>query len=254
MMQPTIPPKTAPAGPAKRPSRIGVVRFSAAQFLVALILLFVSAPFVAMAKDGGLIESVLMTFVMLSGAMAVGWRRRTLIIAGLLVVPAVAGKWIDHFQPDAIPPAVSQVCGLIFVIFVTAKLLQFVLRAPQVTSEVLCAGISGYLLLGLMWSFAYMMVSRAFPDSAFAFNSIPVKIPMTPFDAFYFSFITLSTVGYGDVTPLFHGARTLAAAEAITGTLYVAVLIARLVALYSTQPPPADCRPASESDNPPIDT
>ncbi len=55
---------------------------------------------------------------------------------------------------------------------------------------------------------------------------------MAGFNAFYFSFITLSTVGYGDITPASRIARWLAAMEAITGSLYVAVLIARLVALY----------------------
>jgi hypothetical protein len=56
---------------------------------------------------------------------------------------------------------------------------------------------------------------------------------MNGFNAFYFSFITLSTVGYGDITPLSRIARWLAAMEAMTGLLYVAVLIARLVSLYS---------------------
>ena len=55
---------------------------------------------------------------------------------------------------------------------------------------------------------------------------------MDGFNAFYFSFITLSTVGYGDITPVSRIARWLAAMEAMTGLLYVAVLIARLVALY----------------------
>jgi hypothetical protein len=57
---------------------------------------------------------------------------------------------------------------------------------------------------------------------------------MEGFNAFYFSFITLSTVGFGDITPVSKVARTLAAMEAITGLFYVAVLISRLVALYST--------------------
>jgi voltage-gated potassium channel Kch len=58
---------------------------------------------------------------------------------------------------------------------------------------------------------------------------------MDGFTAYYFSFVTLTTVGYGDITPLTNGARALAAMEAMTGTLYVAVLISRLVALYSSQ-------------------
>ncbi len=60
---------------------------------------------------------------------------------------------------------------------------------------------------------------------------------MEGFNAFYFSFITLSTVGYGDITPVSKVARMLAATEAMTGLLYVAVLIARLVALYSSPKP-----------------
>ena len=55
--------------------------------------------------------------------------------------------------------------------------------------------------------------------------------------SFYFSFVTLSTVGYGDITPVADVARMLAAAEAVIGTLFVAVLISRLVSMYSTQSP-----------------
>ena len=80
-----------------------------------------------------------------------------------------------------------------------------------------------------------MLVSRLNPG-AFAFNvGTPSVHPVSQFEAYYFSFVTLSTVGYGDITPLSHGARTLAMMEAMTGTLYMAVLISRLVALYSSQ-------------------
>ncbi len=80
---------------------------------------------------------------------------------------------------------------------------------------------------------AYWLVDVLIPG-AFVFNtSAATKETMEGFNAFYFSFITLSTVGYGDITPISKVARMLAATEAMTGLLYVAVLIARLVALYS---------------------
>jgi hypothetical protein len=89
-------------------------------------------------------------------------------------------------------------------------------------------------MLGLMWTIAYWLVAWVTP-TAFAFNTATgTKESMERFNAFYFSFITLSTVGYGDITPVSKVARMLAATEAMTGLLYVAVLIARLVALYST--------------------
>ena len=87
-------------------------------------------------------------------------------------------------------------------------------------------------MLGLMWAMAYWLVDRLTPGGAFSFNTNAGPRSIEGFSGFYFSFITLSTVGYGDITPVSRIARWLAAMEAMTGSLYVAVLIARLVALY----------------------
>ena len=103
-----------------------------------------------------------------------------------------------------------------------------------VTVEVLCASIAAYLMLGLMWTVAYWLVDQVTPGGAFSFNTNRGTQSMNGFTGFYFSFITLSTVGYGDITPVSRAARWLAAMEAMTGLLYVAVLIARLVSLYSS--------------------
>jgi hypothetical protein len=88
-------------------------------------------------------------------------------------------------------------------------------------------------MLGLMWTMAYWLVDQLTPGGAFSFNTNAGTRSMNGFTGFYFSFITLSTVGYGDITPVSRLARWLAAMEAMTGLLYVAVLIARLVSLYS---------------------
>jgi hypothetical protein len=178
--------------------------------------------------------------VLVFSVLAVGGKRRTLIVATLLLVPAVMGKWGNHLWPDVVPAEVYLVADLVFLIFVVSRLLRFILRAPRVNSEVLCAGISGYLILGLLWIVAYMLVARAVPD-AFAFNVGPAShASMDGFTAFYFSFATLTTVGYGDISPVANAARMLAVTEAVTGMFYVAVLISRLVALYSSNPPPGD--------------
>jgi len=213
--------------------RLRFRRFSAVQLLIALGIFFTFAPFVEEIKGGDLIVSGLFSLVLVAGVLAVADRKRVLVIALVLAVPAVGGRWINHFRPDLVPPAVFLVGGLILIIFVVAHLLRFILRAPSVTTEVLCASISAYLMLGLMWTMAYWLVDQLTPGGAFSFNTNAGTRSMNGFNGFYFSFITLSTVGYGDITPVSRIARWLAAMEAMTGLLYVAVLIARLVSLYS---------------------
>ena len=207
-------------------------RFSTVELLVALALLFFFFPFVEEVKGGDVIVSILLSLVLLSAVLAVADRKGVFFIALVLAIPAIAGRWINHFRPDLVPPAVFLIAGLALIAFVVANLLLFVLRAPSVNTEVLCASISAYLMLGLLWTVAYWLVAQVTPN-AFAFNTGP-KESMGGFNAFYFSFITLSTVGYGDITPVSRIARWLAAMEAMTGLLYVTVLIARLVSLYST--------------------
>jgi len=222
--------------------RIGNFRSSVAQFLGALVLMLFAAPFVDEIKYGPAIDTALLTFVLVAGVLAVGRSHRTLVLALVLVVPAVLTRWGHHFWPDVLPLPFQSVTALAFICFLEFQLLQFIFRAPRVNSEVLCAGVSGYLLLGIIWMSAYRLVSLLNPvdpthPGAFAFTvGMTTPHSLSQFEAYYFSFITLSTVGYGDITPLSNGARTLAMMEAMTGTLYMAVLISRLVALYSSQP------------------
>ena len=214
---------------------LGARRFSVAQFLIALVLLFVTEPFVEQIKHGKAIEAALLTLVMLTAVLAIGGGRRTLVWAIVLVVPAIGGRWLNHAWPGKVAPEGGLVPSLVFILFVEFHLLRFVLRAPRVNSEVLLAGIAAYLMLGLCWTFAYLLAARMVPGS-FAFTAGPsTGQSMVGFNSLYFSFITLSTVGYGDIVPVSPAARMLAMTEAMTGTIYVAVLISRLVALYTSE-------------------
>jgi hypothetical protein len=213
---------------------LGALRFSVAQFLIALVLLFVTEPFVEQIEHGKTIEAILLTLVMLSAVLAIGGGRRTLTWAIVLVVPALAGRWANHVGSGRISPEAGLVPGLVFILFVVFHLLRFILRAPRVNSEVLCAGIATYLMMGLCWTFAYVLVARMVPNSfAFTVSNEPGQ-SILGFNGLYFSLITLSTCGYGDIVPVSPAARMLAMMEAMTGTIYVAVLISRLVALHTS--------------------
>lgn len=225
------PSQTQPA----RQRRFGIGRWSSIELLGALITLFAITPFVEDLPGGDLIEVCIMTVVLVSAMLAVGGRRQILVVGTVLLGPTLLGKWLNHTHPHLVPPYFFLGFGLAFIAFVVANLLRFVLRASHVDAEVLCAGISVYLMIGLIWTMAYVLVGRIAPES-FAFNNpADAKVGMNGFNAFYFSFVTMSTVGFGDISPVSKFARTLATMEAITGTFYVTVLIARLVAMYSPE-------------------
>ena len=206
------------------------LRVSAVGFLAALVLMLVATPFVQGFKEGQLYETVLFTLVMCTGLIASGSCRR---LAFALVSIALASIWLNQLWPQKCPALTFILPAIAFLGVVIASLLGFILRAKRVDANVLCAGISVYLILGLLWGLAYTFVAQMNPN-AFSFNTRSgTAAVMSGFTAIYFSFTTLMTVGYGDITPVADAARMLAMLEAMTGTLFVGVMIARLVSLYS---------------------
>jgi hypothetical protein len=209
-----------------------VFRFSVPYFLCTLILNILISPFADQFWGGFFLEAALLTLVFLSALLAIGGRLRTLIGA-VLVGPALAGVWLSYWRPDLPLSVLIYGGGLLFIGFIVLEFLRFIMRAPRVDFGVLCAAIATYLMLGMLWSFAYILVDGLVPNS-FVFTVGPDTIhSMNHFTALYFSFTTLSTVGYGDIVPVSGIARILAMAEAVFGMFYVTLLIARLVALYS---------------------
>ena len=209
------------------------LRFSVAGLLFILILFFVVSPFVDQLRSGDTIDAILFSLVIASALLTVGGSR-TILYGSLLALPAIAARWGYELRPDLLPWFF--ISTMAFVLFVVAKLLAFVLRADDVDNEVLCGALAAYLLFGLLWGLAYSMVWIG-NAGAFAFN-LPIDAPrrMGGFISYYFSFITLTTAGYGDIVPVSNVARMLAAMEAIVGPLYIAILIARLVASHSSEP------------------
>jgi len=215
-----------------------------AQFLIVLILLLVTFPFVVDLKHGVVVEDALMMINLIAAVLAVGGRKWGLTIA--LVIPALAGPWVDRYWHGAVPSWLISCLHMVFVGYVVSQILRFILRSTRVNSEVMCAGISGYLMLGLLWTAAYRMVSELNPAS-FSGVRLAAHQPLDRFEALYFSFVSITCLGCADVAPQSKVARMLLMVESTTGVLYMAVLIARLVALYSRQPDKAPDQPTKTS-------
>jgi hypothetical protein len=227
-----------PGGPI--PFKEGVLLFSGVYFLSALLLLIVGWPLVDKLEYGILIESVLMTIVLFFALMAIGGRRSTLVLGSVLVIPALAGKWVNYFRPDLAPPEIFLGAALLFIGYVVLHLFGFIIRAPRVNIDVLCTAVANYLMLALLWSIGYSLVAGINPEAFVVTYGNAEGHIMRGGNSLYFSFATLCTVGYGDIVPVSGVARMLAVMEAIVGMIYMTMLVARLVALYSSEPRPDD--------------
>ena len=212
---------------------VGLFRNSVALFLVALVLFIVGMPFAQRLDDPGLLEGPLLTAVLICGVLAVGGRRKSLLLASGLAIPGLAARWLRHYWPDPALQTIALILAILLFVLVTVQLLRFILRAPRVDSEVLSAGVATYLVLGLMWTLLYLVVAQFDPRAFTLAASAPSGPSFDGFNALYFSFVTLTTMGYGDISPVAPVARMLAILEAVTGVLYLSVLIARLVTLYT---------------------
>jgi hypothetical protein len=210
--------------------------------LVGVLLLTVLHPLLPTAWVGWKLFDLLFTLILVAAVFAVGQRRRPLLTAAFLAAPVLAAVWASSLAGRSAPAArealfVAAVLGPIaFLGFVTARVLYDVLQSGKVTGDKLCGAMCGYLLAGIIWAYVYAGVvhfdpaafsrgdSGAIPDSDAASSLVSGML--------YYSMVTLSTLGYGDITPVSQAAKTFAWLEAVTGQLYVAVLIARLVGLH----------------------
>jgi ion channel len=169
-------------------------------------------------------------------AKLVAERRRRLVIGLGLAGTAAVERIVTIVWPTHELFLIASICYLVLFGFVTWQELRAVVRQSVVTRETISMSVSVYLLMGITWGFLYAVIQVRHPQ-AFSFGGS--EVPSTQ-DAFpiliYFSLTTLSTVGFGDITPVLMQARYAAVAEAITGQFYLAILVARLVGIYMSNP------------------
>ena len=220
--------------------------------LVTLVLLLVVWPVIA---DSGLEERAvhwvhggLFTLMLLAIVYAVRAGRSRHWFMGLVVVVFLA-DWSDHLVEGRETTVLGQSVGVVFISAVTLLVIQRVFSPGRITADRILAALCAYLLLGMIWSNLYWIIHSFHPD-AFAFPADVVKAQVEvagggpgegavvlerhvgrQSEFTYFSFTTLTTLGYGEITPVHPLARSLAFLEAIVGQIFIAVVIARLVAL-----------------------
>lgn len=145
----------------------------------------------------------------------------------------LACVWFGYTWTGNGASVIADISLLALCIVTIDSVLAHALSARRVDTEVLAAAISAYVLMGIGWAVIFTMLETFSPGSL----HLTDHTGEDPWNTIlYFSFATLTTLGYGDVAPLSLTARAWATIEAMGGTLYLAILIARLVSLYKADP------------------
>jgi hypothetical protein len=199
-----------------------------------------------MAEQGGRTPFVAAIFQVLSVLIYVfgitASRPSRAVFSGALVVAGVATAlfWFDHFAPNAGWGTWKAGVRAGATVSLTALVTRHVLREGPITFHRIRGAVAVYLLLGLTWANLYEMIEHLAPG-AFRFpeaHSGPEDLSAT---LAYYSFVTLTTIGYGEILPVHPVARSAAILEGLLGQLFPAILIARLVAMELAahmNPPP----------------
>jgi len=182
---------------------------------------------------GGRIFLNALNFCVLGVAtFAIQRTRRHLVIVAFLAIPALVGQCTYLATGSIVALRVTAVAALLFYLFTVVNILMYVLRGAEVTADKIHGSICAYLLFALMWTTAYVLVESLHPGSFVATMVYDHQGRLDFYALLYFSIVTLTSTGYGDIVPVTTYARSLTNLEQLVGVFYVAILVARLAGLY----------------------
>jgi len=200
--------------------------------LISIFLLLVLSPLLDNFIGLKFLLNIFMTVIFISGVYAVSQKKIYMLITAALAIPMLASLWSAYFIKIPYFQLTGQICGVLCMAFVVIIILSHIIRVKNVTADVIFGAIVAYLLMAIMWSFIYSVVEDLHPGS-FVIPEGPVKNSQFLFT--YFSFVTIATLGYGDITPLTAAACSLSILESIIGQIYLVVMVAWLVGMFVSQ-------------------
>jgi hypothetical protein len=196
--------------------------------LVYLIVLNTLSDF----SFGGVVARLFFYLIVLTGVLTTFKGKWLHGFAIVLAVAILAFNIVEEIRPGRLVTILKASLSLLYLGLLLATLVMQVFRGGRVTGHRIAGAIVVYLLIGALWALLYQLVALTIPQ---AFR-LPEDLAGTDPDELqrllnYFSYITLTSTGYGDITPIHPVARLLAMFEALTGQLYLAITLARLVSL-----------------------
>ncbi len=206
---------------------LGSIKYKMFNFMVSIIILLILSAVLQEYEFGFLFLNVASSIVFILGIYAAGRNKKNVIILIILGLPWFLSEWIFTRSSETI------FASVLFFLFISGTLIAHILHTKKVSADTLYAAVCVFLLLGLLWASIYNYLEYISPGIIFIKNNSDVVTTLTSNEYIYYSYTTLTTLGYGDITSLTSIGRMLSVLEAITGQLFLAFLVARLVAIYT---------------------
>jgi hypothetical protein len=199
--------------------------------LISIILVLVVRPFLRGIPGIPFITALLFSLIYLSAIYSVVESKRTFRITLFITVPILITSWISAVYPKFYILMINDTLSILFFLYTIVLLVEYLIRTKNITRNVIMCAVSTYFMLGFLWANMYMVFER-FSSGSF---KMVTDLGSNNKELLYFSFVTLTTLGYGDVTPLSEPARVLSLLESIIGQMFLAIMIARLVGIQISQ-------------------
>jgi hypothetical protein len=199
---------------------------------VSLLAFILFTPLVQGFVGIQILWNIFLTGILLSGVHAVSEKKRNVYTASLLALPMLVYSWSAYFvETNLYVVIVGSLCGVLFFAYMIVNILIFIYRQDKVTRDLISGAVVVYLLMAIMWTFIYRLIEAAHPGSF----TIPTTDIHERMRFIYFSLVTISTLGYGDIVPKTSLASSLATLEAVVGQLYLVTTVAWLVGVRVSQ-------------------
>jgi Ion channel len=199
--------------------------------LVSLLVLIILLPLLENSILGSIVLLVLFAFILLFGVYAISYDIRNIAISLMLAVPTFIVVWTETFQSSQPLLIARYILSMLTILFILITILWKILSVEKVSIDEIYGAVCVYILIALVFSQVYSLLYVLSPNSFyftygdFSFSSI-----------LYFSFVALSSVGFGDIVAITPLARAVVTLELIAGVLFIAVLIARLIGAMAKRP------------------
>lgn len=192
------------------------------------IMMLIFYPFVMESIHPALWVHILISLILVTGLYAANSHRKFVVRTMLLGVFALVLTWVNFLFDDIIITLLLNVVGLLFFLVIIYNLIINLHSIDEINQHMMFGAIAGYLILGLIGAFVFAIIEITVPGSFSGFHGVAASFP----DFIYYSYVSMTTLGYGDILPISYHAQSWSIMFTIAGQIYLAVLIGMIVGKY----------------------